>query len=270
MTSSSTSGTPTASPRSGVCFVPATMTTGRTPTSAVPETAATVGAASVTHSGNGDGRLRQRETLRQREKLPNFILPILAGRPSCAAFPSTVVLRGLSPTHATRPRPSAIITRKGPPRSPNSRGNCVLAQFWRVVAQRARGHHHKVVPVRMRDSCAEHQEIAQAIAARDDGRAAGVAPAELEALLLTHPAVLDAAVVPSPDAEAGEVPKAFIVTQAEVDLAELESWVARQVAPYKRIRRLEVVAQIPRTPSGKILRRVLIEQERAAATPADI
>lgn len=149
-------------------------------------------------------------------------------------------------------------------------GNCVLAQFWRVVAQRARGHHHKVVPVRMRDSCAEHQAIAQAIAARDDGRAAGVAPAELEALLLTHPAVLDAAVVPSPDAEAGEVPKAFIVTQAEVDLAELESWVARQVAPYKRIRRLEVVAQIPRTPSGKILRRVLIEQERAAATPADI
>jgi acyl-CoA synthetase (AMP-forming)/AMP-acid ligase II len=96
-----------------------------------------------------------------------------------------------------------------------------------------------------------------------------VAPAELEALLMTYPAVLDAAVVPSPDAEAGEVPKAFIVTRAEVDLGELESWVASRVAPHKRIRRFEVVAQIPRTPSGKILRRVLIQQERAAASQAD-
>lgn len=58
------------------------------------------------------------------------------------------------------------------------------------------------------------------------------------------------------------------MTQAEVDLAGLESWVARQVAPHKRIRRFEVVPQIPRTPSGKVLRRALIEQERAAS-PAD-
>ena len=98
-------------------------------------------------------------------------------------------------------------------------------------------------------------------------KAFSVAPAELEALLVTHPAVLDAAVIPSPDADAGEVPKAFIVTRTDVDLTELESWVARQVAPYKRIRRFELVAEIPRTPSGKILRRVLIEQERAAARP---
>jgi acyl-CoA synthetase (AMP-forming)/AMP-acid ligase II len=97
-------------------------------------------------------------------------------------------------------------------------------------------------------------------------KAFAIAPAELEALLLTHPAVLDA-VVPSPDAEAGDVPKAFIVTRAEVDLADLESRVAGQVAPHKRIRRFEVVSQIPRTPSGKILRRALIEQERAAASP---
>jgi acyl-CoA synthetase (AMP-forming)/AMP-acid ligase II len=100
-------------------------------------------------------------------------------------------------------------------------------------------------------------------------KAFAVAPAELEALLLTHPAVLDAAVVPSPDAQAGEVPKAFVVTRTEVDVADLQSWVARQVAPHKRIRWFEVVSQIPRTPSGKILRRVLIEQERAAASPAD-
>jgi DNA-binding GntR family transcriptional regulator len=59
-------------------------------------------------------------------------------------------------------------------------GNRVLAQLWRVVAQRARWHYHKVVPVRMRDSCAEHQEIAQAIAARDEGRAAGAALIHME------------------------------------------------------------------------------------------
>jgi acyl-CoA synthetase (AMP-forming)/AMP-acid ligase II len=96
-------------------------------------------------------------------------------------------------------------------------------------------------------------------------KAFAVAPAELEALLVTHPAVLDAAVVPSPDADAGEVPKAFVVIRDGADVTGLESWVAQRVAPYKRIRRLEVVAEIPRTPSGKILRRVLIEQERAAA-----
>jgi acyl-CoA synthetase (AMP-forming)/AMP-acid ligase II len=94
-------------------------------------------------------------------------------------------------------------------------------------------------------------------------KAFAVAPAELEAVLLTHPSVLDAAVVPSPDDEAGEVPKAFVVPRGELDLAALESWAAAQVAPYKRIRRFEVIAEIPRTASGKILRRVLIEQERA-------
>lgn len=59
-------------------------------------------------------------------------------------------------------------------------GNRVLLQLWRVVAQRARWHYHKVVPVRMRDSCAEHREIAQAIAARDEGRAAGAARVHIE------------------------------------------------------------------------------------------
>ena len=52
--------------------------------------------------------------------------------------------------------------------------------------------------------------------------------------------------------------------RGDLDLAALESWVAGQVAPHKRIRRFEVVAEIPRTSSGKILRRVLIEQERAS------
>lgn len=92
-----------------------------------------------------------------------------------------------------------------------------------------------------------------------------IAPAELEALLLSHPAVADAAVVPSPDPEAGEVPKAFVVLKAQATPEELMAYVAERVAPYKKIRRLEVVDHIPRSASGKILRRVLIERERAHA-----
>jgi acyl-CoA synthetase (AMP-forming)/AMP-acid ligase II len=92
-----------------------------------------------------------------------------------------------------------------------------------------------------------------------------VAPAELEALLLTHPAVLDAAVVRKPDEEAGEVPKAYVVLKpAGVEpgtTAEgLMSWVAERVAPHKRIREVEFIEQIPKSATGKILRRVLMER----------
>jgi acyl-CoA synthetase (AMP-forming)/AMP-acid ligase II len=90
-----------------------------------------------------------------------------------------------------------------------------------------------------------------------------VAPAELEALLLSHPAVADAAVIPSPDEAAGEVPKAFVVARGEVTANELMAFVAERVAPYKRIRRVAFVDQIPKSPSGKILRRILVERERA-------
>jgi acyl-CoA synthetase (AMP-forming)/AMP-acid ligase II len=96
-----------------------------------------------------------------------------------------------------------------------------------------------------------------------------VAPAELEALLLAHPAVADCAVIPSPDERAGEVPKAFIVLKAdatEVTPEELKAYVADRVASYKKVRRLEFVDQIPKSASGKILRRVLVERERAALT----
>ncbi len=96
-----------------------------------------------------------------------------------------------------------------------------------------------------------------------------VAPAELEAVLLSHPAVADAAVVPSPDAEAGEVPKAFVVLQGEASAEELMAHVAARVAPHKRLRRLEVIGQIPKSPSGKILRRVLVQQERERARDAN-
>jgi len=89
-----------------------------------------------------------------------------------------------------------------------------------------------------------------------------VPPAELEALLLTHPCVADAAVIPIPDDEAGEVPKAFVVLKGEASAEELMTFVAELVAPYKKIRLLEFIDKIPKSPAGKILRRVLVQTER--------
>ena len=92
-----------------------------------------------------------------------------------------------------------------------------------------------------------------------------VAPAELEALLLTHPAVADAAVIPIPDEEAGEVPKAYVVLRGDAAADEILGFVAARVAPFKKIRLIEFIDKIPKSASGKILRRVLIESERARA-----
>jgi acyl-coenzyme A synthetase/AMP-(fatty) acid ligase len=85
-------------------------------------------------------------------------------------------------------------------------------------------------------------------------------------VLLTHPAVRDAAVIPSPDDEAGEVPKAFVVLQQPATAEELLTFIAARVAPYTKVRRLEFTDQIPKSASGKILRRVLVERERATAS----
>ncbi len=90
-----------------------------------------------------------------------------------------------------------------------------------------------------------------------------VAPAELEALLLTHPAVADAAVIPKADEEGGEIPKAFIVTRGEISAEDIMAWVAERVAPYKKVRAVEFIEKVPRSASGKILRRELIAAERA-------
>ena len=89
-----------------------------------------------------------------------------------------------------------------------------------------------------------------------------VPPAELEALLLTHPTVTDAAVIGIPDDEAGELPKAFVVAGDDVTDEEIMEFIAGQVSPQKRVRLVERIDEIPKSASGKILRRVLAERER--------
>ena len=92
-----------------------------------------------------------------------------------------------------------------------------------------------------------------------------VPPAELEGLLLEHDGVADCAVIAKPDERAGEIPKAFIVRAAgsSVEGDELMSFIAERVATFKQVREVEFIDAIPKNPSGKILRRVLVEQERA-------
>jgi acyl-CoA synthetase (AMP-forming)/AMP-acid ligase II len=90
-----------------------------------------------------------------------------------------------------------------------------------------------------------------------------IAPAELEAVLVSHPAVAEAAVIPSPDEEHGEVPKAFVVLRSAATPDELMEYVAARVSLYKKVRKLVIVDAIPKSPAGKLLRRVLVEQERS-------
>ena len=93
-----------------------------------------------------------------------------------------------------------------------------------------------------------------------------VAPAELEALLLTHPRIADAAVVGSHDTEGEEVPKAFVVVQSgsEISADEVMAFVAEQVAPHKKIRQVAFIDTIPKSSSGKILRKDLRSLEVSA------
>lgn len=90
----------------------------------------------------------------------------------------------------------------------------------------------------------------------------GIAPAELEAVLLEHPAVREAAVIGWPDAEAGEVPRAYVALREgqTVSDADLMTFTNERMANYKAIRQVVFVEAIPKTPSGKILRRQFKEQ----------
>jgi acyl-CoA synthetase (AMP-forming)/AMP-acid ligase II len=97
-----------------------------------------------------------------------------------------------------------------------------------------------------------------------------VPPAELEALLLTHERIADAAVVGVRDAEGEEVPKAYVVARPGADLIaeEVIAFVAERVAPYKKVRAVEFLDAIPRSASGKILRKDLRAREAASTPPA--
>ncbi|HEX5899914.1 MAG TPA: AMP-binding protein, partial [Solirubrobacteraceae bacterium] len=94
-------------------------------------------------------------------------------------------------------------------------------------------------------------------------KGASVAPAEIELVLRQHPAVRDAGVVGVPDAECGEVPIAFVALTAQAGPDELAEFVAVRLAGYKRPREIVVVDEVPRSPTGKVLRGAL--RERAAA-----
>jgi long-chain acyl-CoA synthetase len=94
-----------------------------------------------------------------------------------------------------------------------------------------------------------------------------IAPAEVEAALYEHPAVKECAVVGKPDPSAGEIPKAYVVLKpgSQVSKEELVSFCAERIAPYKRIREVEFIDEIPKTPVGKVLRRILRDREIESA-----
>ena len=94
-----------------------------------------------------------------------------------------------------------------------------------------------------------------------------VPPAELEALLLTHAEIADAAVIAAPDEEAGEIPKAFVVRQpgSSITEADVISYIADRTAPHKKVRRVEFIEAIPKSSAGKILRKDLRARDRVGA-----
>ena len=91
-----------------------------------------------------------------------------------------------------------------------------------------------------------------------------VAPAELESLLLKHPLIADVAVIPVFDEHCGEVPKAIVVRREALTAEDVIAYLQPKVAHYKCVKHVAFVEAIPKSPSGKILRRVLVEKERLA------
>jgi long-chain acyl-CoA synthetase len=92
----------------------------------------------------------------------------------------------------------------------------------------------------------------------------GVYPGEVENVLYMHPAIRECAVAGKPDAVAGELPKAYVVLKDGYSLTEEEliEFCKQRVSPFKRIREVQFVGEIPKTPVGKVLRRVLRDRER--------
>ena len=95
-----------------------------------------------------------------------------------------------------------------------------------------------------------------------------LAPAELEGLLVEHPAVLEAAVIGVPDDEVGEAPKGFVVIRSghNVTVDDIIIFVNSKLTGYKKLHAVEFIDVLPKVPSGKILRRELKERERALHT----
>ncbi|KAL2324960.1 hypothetical protein Fmac_024018 [Flemingia macrophylla] len=91
-----------------------------------------------------------------------------------------------------------------------------------------------------------------------------VAPAELESVLLSHPLIVDAAVIPVEDEETGQIPMAYVVRADGSKLSEDQviQFVAGQVAPYKKVRRVSFIDTIPKSAAGKILRKDLVSQSK--------
>ncbi|HLB28726.1 MAG TPA: AMP-binding protein, partial [Dehalococcoidia bacterium] len=93
-----------------------------------------------------------------------------------------------------------------------------------------------------------------------------ITPVELEKVLAEHPAVSEAAVIPKDDPQVGQIPKALVVLRpgAQVGPEELMTFVEARVAPFKKVREIEFIEAMPRSAAGKVLRRELIDRERAA------
>jgi acetyl-CoA synthetase len=100
-----------------------------------------------------------------------------------------------------------------------------------------------------------------------------IGPMEIENALIEHPAVLESAAVASPDAERGEIVKAFVVLRpghrpSAALATELQEHVKQATAPYKYPRAVEFVADLPKTATGKIMRRMLKNAELEKARKA--
>ena len=93
-----------------------------------------------------------------------------------------------------------------------------------------------------------------------------VPPAELEKLLFDHHGVADCAVIGRPDERAGEVPVAYVVARDSLDAAGLRAWVDDRVVEYKRLAEVILIESIPKSPTGKVLRRVLREYDAKRPT----